>query len=275
MRLEATESVAHGRVSSLRLLVAFCLGMLPMPGCAQAPVAAAATPPLIFDVFSLKPNSSLSGRSHIYAHGGTGRFNAENVTLLQLLGKAYDTPESRILGVPSALATGRFDVEAKSDELVEGAFAKMSPEAAALTKEGMLQTALAERFHLQAHRETRELPIYHLVLLKDTPHLQPAQTAGGIGTSRDHLDDHGITLPGLAEQLAQVLGRPVDDQTHIPGRFDLTLRWTPDDAPPPTTPDPPPAFFTALEEQLGLKLEPARGPVAVIVVDRATLPTPN
>jgi uncharacterized protein (TIGR03435 family) len=95
-----------------------------------------------------------------------------------------------------------------------------------------------------------------------------------------HIAGSDDTIPLLARELAQSQGRVVVNRTGLTGRYDLTLRWTPDDAPPPLlngAPDPnaPPGLFTAIQEQLGLKLESAKGPVEVLVIDKIEQPTPN
>jgi uncharacterized protein (TIGR03435 family) len=144
----------------------------------------------------------------------------------------------------------------------------------------MVRALLAERFKLVCHMETRELPIYALVIAKGGPNLTPSKSNGlRTGGSYGMLTGEGLTVDGLARELAKIVGRVVVDKTEIEGRFDVTLRWTLDEGPArlngvPIS-DPPPALFTAIQEQLGLKLEPQKGPVQVVIVDHVEMPTGN
>jgi uncharacterized protein (TIGR03435 family) len=121
------------------------------------------------------------------------------------------------------------------------------------------------------------------VVAKGGPKFKPSEASGttiDTGRSRIHVQGSDNTITLLARELAQSLGRVVLDNTGIDGRYDLTLSWTPDDGPPPMlngAPDPnaPPEMFTAIQEQLGLKLESTKGPVPVIVVDHAAMPSVN
>lgn len=142
---------------------------------------------------------------------------------------------------------------------------------------------LKQRFSLTTHEETRELPIYNLVLAKSGAKFQPSDRNGttiDTGRSRIHVQGSDDTIGLLARELAQSQGRVVVNKTGLAGRYDLTLRWTPDDAPTPLLngePDPnaPPGLFTAIQEQLGLKLESSKGPVPVLVIDHIDHPSEN
>ena len=145
----------------------------------------------------------------------------------------------------------------------------------------MLQALLADRFGLKVHQETRQLPIYALVVAKGGPRFQPSKI-NGTTVSNGHAQitvtgsDHTVAL--LAEQLSRTLGRVVVDKTGLDGRYELSLKWTPDDAPggAGTAPaDTGPSIFTAIQEQLGLKLESQKGPVPILVVDHIDLPSQN
>lgn len=153
----------------------------------------------------------------------------------------------------------------------------------------MFQKLLADRFKLAVHWEMRELPVYALIVAKKGSKLQPAkETSQGSGTSAhssrsgSQFTAKGVTLPELAQALSQELfrelGRDIIDKTEIKGRYDLTLNWTPDagaatDA--ASSADSGPSIFTAVQEQLGLKLEPAKAPVQVLVIDHAEMPSEN
>jgi uncharacterized protein (TIGR03435 family) len=149
-----------------------------------------------------------------------------------------------------------------------------------------MQKLLADRFKLLVHWETREMPVYELVVAKGGAKL-PATTrkdenmSSSFGNGKP--TGEGLSAKDLAVVLTQVLsqelGREVVDKTGLSGKYDFTLRWTQDgvlgtDA-ASNGADVPPSIFTAVEEQLGLKLQPAKGPVQVLVVDDAEMPTEN
>jgi uncharacterized protein (TIGR03435 family) len=270
------------------------------PSRAQAPAAQPA-----FDVASVKPNASGDWRKSIGPAPG-GRFLATNQTLRDLLPFAYGLPQMaagiRIVGGPSWIDADRFDIVAKAD-------GTPSPEQLG----GMLRTLLADRFKLSAYRETREMPIYTLVMSRADgafgPRLRRSEVSEEACAARraairrrepvppqepgkPPVCGSGRTVPGRItavgwsmEQLVNALmpfaGRVVLDKTGRVGSYDADLEWTPDQIPrpPPDDPDPPridpngPSMFTALQEQLGLKLDAARGPVDVLVIDQVTKPT--
>jgi len=233
-----------------------------------------------FDVASVKVNPSGGGRSHIWSAANEGSFKTENVSLKGLLQFAYGLPETQLLGIPGTIADKTFDIEAKVDDAAELDIHKLTTDEGKLRKQEMVRALLAERFKLVCHMETRELPVYALVVAKGGSKLTPTKSNGLlIGGSYGKLTGEGLTVEGLARELAKSAGRVVVDKTGIPGRFDVTLRWTPDEGPArlngvPIS-DPPPALFTAIQEQLGLKLEPQKGPVQVVVVDHVEMPTQN
>ena len=150
----------------------------------------------------------------------------------------------------------------------------------------MLQALIVDRFKLVSHRETRELPVYALVADKGGPKFKEVH-GGRSGTSGSpgRLEAHATRMPDLANMLFHEVDRPVLDKTELPGFYEFTLLWTPDrfrgaapgDGAGKGLPDPGgPSIFTALREQLGLRLEPQKAPIEVLVVDRAEkTPTEN
>ena len=233
-----------------------------------------------FDVSSVKVNPSGGGRSHIWSAANEGSFKTENVSFKGLIQFAYGLPETQVLGVSGPIAGKAFDIEAKLDDAGEAAIHALSSDEGKLRKQEMVRALLAERFKLVCHSETRELPVYALVVAKGGPKLTPSKSNGlRIGGSYWTLTGEGLTVDGLAQELAKRVGRVVLDKTAIPGKFDVILRWTPDEGPPKLNgvpiQDPPPDIFTAIQEQLGLKLEPQKGPVPVLVVDHVEMPTGN
>lgn len=254
--------------------------LLAASALAQSPASAAAP---TFDVAAIHLSSATDGHHHIYNDPGESRFRTGNLSLRDLIQFAYGLPDSQILGGPAWLDTTMFDIDAKADASVDAQLHAMPTERARQQKQLMVQALLADRFQLKAHQETRQLPVFALVVAKDGPKFKPAKVNGTtIDTYRTRLHIAGSddTLSILARELAQALGRVVVNQTGLVGRYDLNLRWTPDDAPPPTLngatdPNAPPGIFTAIQEQLGLKLESTKGPVPVLVIDNVQMPSAN
>jgi len=245
---------------------------------AQTPVAAAAP---AFEVTAIHHHiPEPHEHNSIWSSTRDSHFKAANVSVIGLIHWAYDMPETRILDAPHWANSTYFNIDASSDASVDAAMARLSPEAARLEKAQMVKALLADRFKLVTHTETRELPVYDLVVAKGGPKLGEDKSSGTtINHWRDHLEvQSSDSLAILAEELSKEAGRPVIDKTGINGRYDLKVRWTPDvDAATVgnASPDAPPSIFTALTEQLGLKLEPGKAPVQVLVIDRVELPTGN
>ncbi len=197
-----------------------------------------------------------------FAHG---RFNAEAATLRGVIGWAYNTLAIQVRGGPGWLDTDRYDFIAKAE----------SPDAGKDQLRVMLQSLLAERFQLAVHSETQELPLYALVVGKSGPKFKEAKDAEqtyGKWVGRDKVVCTKFNMHGLVDLLTIILGRPVDDKTGLTGRYDFQLEWTsPRRQAKASSPslDSAPDIFTALQEQLGLKLEAKKGRVEVVVVDRA------
>jgi uncharacterized protein (TIGR03435 family) len=253
--------------------------------------------PLVFEVASIKPNISAASQSTM-GIPPSGRFIARNVSLQELIGYAYGTPapfiplaRNRIIGGPDWLPVAKFDVEAiPATGLSEGEFPKI------LT---MLQTLLASRFALRVHSEQRELPVYVLTFGRPDRQLGPSlrrATAGcsaaaakqpgascGMERQRGFMNARGMRMEQiLLHGLAPVLDRVVVDETGLEGEFDWRIEWMGDQALQPLDGREVPAagslgpsIFTAVEEQLGLKLESSRRPVQVLVIDSAARPTPD
>lgn len=266
-----------------------------------------------FEVASVKPAApSLSGKMLVrMRNDDPGRVDYSNVSLRELIRVAYQVKDYQIVG-PDWLNTQRFDV-----------IAKLPDDAAASQKPAMLQTLLAERFQMQVHRETKELPAYAMVVAKGGPKLKEhvdalegtaeAGPGGGPGNMRmktgpdgsvrmsdmkagmvmmgmGMLRGAGMTLAILSDQLSLNLSRPVLDETGLTGKYDIALRWTPEEGegagllPMPIAkqmamahpvsdakqdPDQaPPPLPVALQKELGLKLEPRKLPVETLVIDR-------
>ena len=260
-----------------------------------------------FEVASVKENRSGDIRSPMRTEPG-GRFTATNALLKFLIAEAFMGPEpvhlsSRILGGPDWINSTRFDINAKASTEF-----RPSPEGPPNELLLMLRSLLEDRFKVRTHRETRELPIYELVVARADGKLGPQlqqSTANCDGPPPPRQPNQpppcgamrgparvmagGIPMRRFAEMLTAIMavgvpanadGRLVVDKTGLSGRFAFDLTWTPEKMPtvepPPGVPpiDPNgPSLFTALQEQLGLKLESAKGPVEVLVIDSVERPT--
>jgi uncharacterized protein (TIGR03435 family) len=235
-------------------------------------VACAQTPAPTFEVATIKPAATPSdGHTHIN-YPPNDRFSASNITVLALMQWAYGMPEKQILDGPAWLGSSRFDIQAEAD--IGDQMRSLTSEQGNELKRRMVQALLADRFQLKLHQETRTLPAYDLVLAKGGEKLQPSKANGkSIGVGRTHFNGEGLGLTSIAEELSKIAGRVVVDKTGLTGRYDFKLLWTADDA--SAADGDPPTLFTAIQEQLGLKLESAKEPVPVLVIDHVDQPSPN
>lgn len=244
-----------------------------------------------FDVASIHPNNSdHTARTRIYSYGNQVHFIAVNATPMQLLQYAWNLPSSRILGASGWATSSKYDIEAKSDQAIADKFALLSYPDAKDQLLKMVQLLLADRFHLAAHRESRELPVYELVAakggvkfspVKDGPkNIVDSNSRGGNVSMTITRSSHAMN--DLAEMLYRYTGRVVLDGTGLSGVYSISLTFTADDsrsAVPDTqttsSTDGAVSVFTALKEQLGLELKSSKGPVEVLVVDHMDLSTEN
>jgi uncharacterized protein (TIGR03435 family) len=232
--------------------------------------------PPAYDVVSIKPNTHSRGVS---VHIDDNIYTALNISLKGLLEQAYGIRADLISGAPGWAETTGFDINARVVEADRKALAKLN------TREfgAMLQPVLADRFQVKVHTETKVLPVYELVVSKggvkfaatsaaDKDKRWHEVSAHGSSVHNGHLVAHQVPLSRLVDVIAGQMHRGVIDKTGLSGEFDLQLDWTPENAPP--SPDATAPFLAAaLQEQLGLKLEASKGPVATLVVDHAELPT--
>ena len=231
--------------------------------------ADASTGKFEFAVATIKPHSP----------GGvcTGRDTADGFAAScqgagSLIMSAYELAhQQQVVGLPAWAASEGFDVVAKMDDDTAAALARMTPQQQREERPAMLRSLLAQRFGLKIHRETRQLPIY--VMKVTTPgklKLSDPKMRGHGTFSNDKFSMVAMPISNLVNNLGNIVGRMVIDQTGLTGTYDLTLEWAPQGS---DASDPRPSIFAALEEQLGLKLVPAKGPVEVIVIDHIEKPT--
>jgi len=235
--------------------------------CALVEFARAQGPPA-FEVASIRPNTSGDRRMGTHSLPG-GRVTITNLPLRSMIRTAYGANDLEVIGGPDWIDRDHWDVLA--------AAAADSP--ADAPWEAMLKTLLIERFKLRAHLESRERPIYRLVLARADRRLGPeirttACRSENLDCGKLSANTNGVksgAILGVARSLAQIgtglsdyAERRVFDATGLDGNYDFELRWAEDLS-----------IFTALQEQLGLKLEPASGPVDVLIIDGVEKPTPD
>jgi uncharacterized protein (TIGR03435 family) len=197
----------------------------------------------------------------------------------ELIAQAYEINSSyQLAGVPSWASEEPFDLEARLDDDAAAAYRKLSDRERREQAAPMLRSMLADRFRLKIHHETRELPVYALVVAKSGFKLKQAQGAEnlyGMSTNWGLISIRGGPIGArFIVGLSNFVGRIVVDRTGLTGYYDITLKWTPEGSQTSDT-NAPPDLFTALEEQLGLKLVSTKAPVDVIVVDHVEQPTEN
>jgi uncharacterized protein (TIGR03435 family) len=246
----------------MRVMVALLLAIAAQ--AQQQPAARAE-----FEVVSVKPGDPASMGSS----WGTppGRVVMRNVTLKFLVMDTYRLNEYQLDGGPKWIDSAKFNVDAK---LPAGAPQSQIPL--------MMQVMLADRFKLEVHRETKTRPEYELVVAKGGPKLQaaregepnPGSSSTSEGGGQIQIGGNGVTIPSLIGRLTGYAGAPILDRTGLAGQYTFTLKFAPlletsvqDESLP--------AIFAAVQQQLGLKLEAIKGPVEVLVIDRAEMPTAN
>jgi uncharacterized protein (TIGR03435 family) len=253
---------------------------------------------LQFEVATVKPNKSGDQNSRLGLQPG-GRVVATNLPLRALIRNVYDVQAYQIVGGADWIEHERFDFEARADREYPP-----STGGPPLQLIAMMRNLLADRFKLVVHRETREMPVYALELARPdgtlgprmrrvevdcaaemakemayraankgapTPRAPDQRPPCSMRVSPGRLSAGSASLAQLVRSLPQFVGRTVVDRTGLSGVFDIDLEWTPEQTAETTGP----SLFTAVQEQLGLKLEGARGPVAVLVIDHIERPAPD
>lgn len=240
------------------------------------PMAADAHP--TFEVATIKPAPPNAPRSMLQVRGAD--FFVENLPVTSLIKFAYNVQEREIEGAPAWTNTDKWDIQAKPD--IQG-----MPSSTQLKE--MVQKLLAERFGLRLHEERREMAAYVMTVGKDGPKLTKSGNATGLGGFTmgplGVMHAGGTSMNDFAHVLqGDILDRPVVDKTGLQGRWDFTLKWLPDDTefagmkvprPAADDADPLPPLFTAIQEQLGLKLESEKADVPVLIIDHVAHPSPN
>jgi uncharacterized protein (TIGR03435 family) len=247
-----------------------------------------------YELAAIKPSKPGDGSRIWFTADG---LSVTRVTLKSLIKIAYGLNDDQVVGGPKWIDSNNYDVEGKVDSSEVAALSKLDNNQRSL----MLQNLLVERFRLGIHRETRDLPVYVLSIAKNGPKVQEAKSgdtypdgfkgpdgkpvghAGPMSWGNGRLIGQGIPLSQVAAALSQQLGRTVQDQTELKGNYDIKLEWTPDEPQRPqpgagnavATDSPSTSLFTAIQEQLGLKLESHKAPVDILVIDHAEPPPEN
>jgi len=285
----------------LTLALPLVFGLLNAPKM-RAQELATTAPTFIPDI-ELRIGPSASGTSHRVGmmYSPTG-FKSTNTTLQALIQEAYGVQVNQIVGAPDWIKTAEYDlqIEPKDDKSVpSGMSVAQSLEQSRIRNQRILQGVLAERFHLKLHPETRELASYALVVADDGPRLQSPKAARGSSDAvrrpdgermtksfrmlnngnQTGMEARGIAAADLASQLSLQLGSVVVDKTGLTGNYDFTLNWKSDgndgDFNTPASDASVSSLQTAIQDQLGLKLEPQKGPMQVLVIDHAEKPAEN
>ena len=284
------------------------LAAVRLPG--QTPAGPPVDPETRFEVVSIKPFDA-SGGAQPRISMTPGRYDLAGMPLRAVIGQALILPPNRIFGLPDWVDTERYTIAAKAPDGPSAARAMLV----------MIANLLKDRFSMVSHTETREMPVYNLVLARADRRFGPSlketsadcraaiaarldaiargepvpaapigsNACGEVRINAGMASFSGVTPAGIAGALTPFAGRPVIDKTGLAGAYDFTLKWSaaagapapfglppgvlgPPAAPPPPADPDAPDIFTAVQEQLGLKLESARGPVPVVVVDRIEKP---
>jgi uncharacterized protein (TIGR03435 family) len=291
----------------LLLLMAGSMALAASVALCQGSAASGEAPPAAkedvkvpaFDVVSIKPNKSDNGMMRImFKPDG---YSATNVSTKLLIQTAYGIREDLISGAPGWAESVRYDFDAKVAGPDVDALKKLSPE----QRRSMLQPILTERFKLKVHTEIKQLPVFELVVAKGGPKLKEAAPdaryangikgpdgvgrAGMMRMGRGQLTGQAVPVGNLVNVLSQQLHQTIIDKTGLTGKYDLELTWTPDQGSDPmfkgtdsaqqrdesATDASGPSIFTAVQEQLGLRLQSTKGPVETLVIDHVEMPSEN
>lgn len=240
---------------------------IPQPPQHLAPMAADANP--AFEVATIKPTrpDEHGPRYDFRGH----RFSVIHASLSDLIKFSYGLQQSQIAKAQDWVDSESYDISAEPDAEGEPGIRQW---------QSMVKKLMADRFQLKFHLEKQKQSVYLLTVARTGPKLTRSQSdpgaSAGLGFGPGSFGATNATLADVAEALGQgVLNRPVVDQTGLTGKFNLRLTWTPDTLATPENPGTQPDFFTAIQEQLGLKVTSTKAPVDVLVIDRAQRPSPN
>jgi uncharacterized protein (TIGR03435 family) len=300
MASDMTECVVHRLTLSLfgRICIAVLLvGAIPSafaqasaaPGSADSKAGEAILPGATYDAATIKL-SDPNARGSSAGARPNGGFFSKNQPLKSAICDAYNVSFIQCVGGPAWLGSDQYDIEAKPDSATTEQLLKLSWKQREPVQERMMQALLADRLKLKVHFETREISIFALVVAKGGLKMHEAQAgdtyANGLKRGdgkplgrqsftmgNGNMTAQGILMDTLAANLGNMTGHLVENKTGLTGAYDFTLQYSASDPPPPDSTAP--SIYTALEEQLGLKLESTREPVQVLVIDHVERPSEN
>jgi bla regulator protein blaR1 len=291
-----TKNLAQAALTAFTVTAAMFFSLLQSPQARAQSSPTAGAPSPAFEVASIKPNKSGDGLTRLMLV--PDGLSANGIAVKGLIGFAYNVKDFQMSGGPGWIESEKYDIEAKMDEATITALKQLPPEQAIEQRRLMVRSLLAERFKLKVSHSSKEVPIYALVVAKNGPKFTKSADApsgpGGPGQRMmrmqlGELTATGIPISLLADRISREVGRNVVDKTGLPDKYDFTLHWTSDrqglapggnaDGGPGSTAPPPdssgPSIFTALQEQLGLKLESQKGPVETLIIDSVEKPSEN
>jgi len=289
-QLDLSRKLLLSAAGLVAVAVPIAIGLLSaMQTRAQSRAQSTATIVPKFEVASIKPNDgtpmagfSIVGKPFSGITWHPDRFMATNVTLHGLIRRAYEVQDDQILAGPDWLNSEGYDIDAKVEKSVVAELQKLGPDQSFLQSRRMLQALLADRFKLSLHNESKEVPVYALVIARNGLKIQRAirgdtypdgfkrpdgvPRGWGDWSEPGKFFAQGVPIASLVQHLSEhYLHRPVLDKTGLTDKYDFKLQWTPIESEA--------AIFTALQEQLGLKLETQKLPINILVIDHAEKPS--
>ncbi len=288
--------------TKLCLLIAVLIALATPIACAQTAStlpcipdgpSAATIPSLTYDVASIRQIKSSDGSLSVRDSSHEAMLSINGITMKNLISEAYGVTLFDVSGGPAWIEDEHFDIQAKSDDTVNAQLVNLNNCDARQAKQKMLQALLADRIKLTVHRTTRLVTGYDLILAKNGPKLQSSKPAeedaageakprGGTMSMRMRSNGTELTVQDYSMSMfagwlnVGDLHSPVQDKTGLPGTYDFKLQWSNEDSPSSSPQDSRwPSIFTAVQEQLGLKLQPTKVPTDTIVIDHIEQPTEN
>jgi uncharacterized protein (TIGR03435 family) len=253
------------------VVVGFTITTTALSQAPDPPKADAASKQITWDVVSIRPHKEFDSGGSMYMH--PDGFEINNLTLRTLFWGAFDVrSDDLIVGYPAWASSDHFDIRAKMTAEDTEIFQKLRGDERSRQWRQLTRQILEDRFAMKAHVEKRELPVYELVVVKQGSKLKQSgpESHGLSNYGPGKISATATPIESLVVNLSGNVGRVVIDKTGLTGTYDFELTWAPDNQP-----DAGPSIFTALQEQLGLKLQSAKAPVDVVVIDHLEQPSEN